>query len=95
VPFKQKGDGLRVQDCDECGRLWDAYGHATFKRVRAENTLNLATASYEEADAMQSLERELERASQAADECYKTLTRHAAIAHGGQSLGKSANHSLG
>ena len=75
----------RVQDCGECTRLWDAYENATFKRVRAENALNRATALYEERDREQALRREVEEAAQSVEQCYKALAHHEAIAHGRRS----------
>jgi cation transport regulator ChaB len=81
---------LRVQDCDECERLWEAYANATFGQVRAENALNMATALYEERDRRQSLERELEKASKVAEQCYETIAKHHAIAHPMKSSERSA-----
>jgi len=78
---------LRVQDCDECERLWEAYANATFGQVRAENALNIATALYDDRDTMHSLQRELDRASRVAEQCYETIAQHQAIAHTGQSVG--------
>jgi hypothetical protein len=76
-----KGYSLRVQDCDECERLWEAYANATFEQARAENALNMATASYVGRNAMGSLERELEKASKVAEQCHETIAKHQAIAH--------------
>lgn len=81
----------RVQDCDDCARLWDAYANATFKRVRAENVLNRATALYEEPDTKQALKRDVEEAVQLVEQRYKALAQHEAIAHGRQSLRMSAS----
>jgi hypothetical protein len=88
--FQKKGDvGSRFQGCDECGRLWEAYENATFKRVRAESVLNMATALYVEENRMQSLKRELEAASQAVEQSHENITQHEATAHGGKSFKKS------
>jgi len=84
--------GLRFQGCDECGRLWDAYANATFKRVRAESALNMAMALYADEKRMQSLKRELEDAAQAVEQNHEQIAQHEAIAHGGQSLKKSATN---
>ena len=73
--------GSRFQGCDECGRLWEAYENATFKRVRAESVLNMATALYAEENRMQSLKRELEAASEAVDQSHERIAQHQAIAH--------------
>ena len=80
----------RVPDCDKCTRLWEAYENATFKQVKAENALSMATALYTEQNGMQRLRREVEDASQSAEQCHITLAQHIAIAHSGQTLAKSA-----
>ena len=80
----------RVQDCQECARLWEAYENATFKRVRADNALNRATALYSEPETNQSLKREVEEAAQLVEQRYKALAQHEAIAHSRQSMGMSA-----
>jgi len=82
----RKGLRLRVSGCTECERLWEAYANATFKRVRAENALDMAKAVYGAPENMQKLERDLDEASQAADKCHKALIEHEAIAHDGRSL---------
>jgi hypothetical protein len=91
--YKKKGVvGLRFQGCVECKRLWEAYANATFKRVRAESALNMATALYADEKRMQSLKRELEDASQAVEQSHEQIAQHEAIAHGGQSAKTSATN---
>jgi hypothetical protein len=80
VRDKKEGHNLRFSGCGECEQLWEAYENATFKRVRAENALDMAKASYSTPD-MQRLERELEEASQALEKCYETFRQHEAMAH--------------
>jgi hypothetical protein len=79
---------LRVQDCDECERLWEAYANATFGQVRAENALNMATAFCGGRDTMQSLEQELETATKVAEQRYEMIAQHQAVAHTAKSLEK-------
>ena len=75
---------MRFSGCSECEQLWEACENATFKRVRAENALDMAKASYS-APNMQCLEQELEEASQALEKCYESFRQHEAIAHQGRS----------
>jgi hypothetical protein len=81
---------LRNAHCDECAGLWEAYENATFKQVRAENVFNRARAVYRDSGENQSLKRDVEKACQSAEQCYRALAQHRAIAHAGQSLARSA-----
>jgi hypothetical protein len=82
--------GRRFQGCDECERLWEAYANACFRRVRAANALNMATAIYADEKRMQSLKREIEDACQAVEQSHEQIVQHEVIAHGGQSAKASA-----
>lgn len=81
--------GSRIHDCQECARLWEAYENATFKRVRADNALNRATALYGEPETNQILKREVEEAAQLVEQRYEALAQHEVIAHSRQSMGMS------
>jgi hypothetical protein len=72
---------VRIHGCEKCSQLWEAYESATFKRVRAENTLNIATDSYAEPELIQRLKGELDEAVQKLKRIDDQTAQHEAAAH--------------
>jgi hypothetical protein len=84
---------MRDPACKECDQLWDSYANATFKRIRAQNAVELAKALYAEDGNMETLRAELEQQVGKVEQIHNKIDNHEAAAHNGRPRDASAKQS--